>query len=316
MRRPPCASWFASTGSAWPPSAACVHPELRFGGNRCVRAACRTSVISCAAALSRPGIPFDIPSETFNFTACPGSERVGQFPAEDDTIPMNRFQKRMAPVMDLRCRGGCARAGLVRRPAKTCPPLDQILKEVEKRYTGSQFAAEFLQESTIKTMEITDFASGRLYVRYPGMMRWEYEKPERQVIITDGTTLWIFRPQDNLVMTGNAPVFFRDGKGASFLSDISLVRKKFKIVLARAEGEYLYELKMTPIERTMNVSRDPAVHHPTVLQHCAHRDAERPGRRHAHRHHPAPVQRQSGAVAVQLRHPARRRRPENRRLTA
>src|SRR5512139_1321965 len=101
------------------------------------------------------------------------------------------------------------------------PPLDYILKEVEKRYTATQFAADFLQESTIKAMEITDFASGRLYVRYPGMMRWEYEKPERQVIITDGQKLWIYRPQDNLVMVGGAPVFFRDGKGASFLSDIS-----------------------------------------------------------------------------------------------
>ena len=138
--------------------------------------------------------------------------------------------------------------------SENLPPLDYILKEVEKRYTGSQFAAEFLQESTIKTMEITDFASGRLYVRYPGMMRWEYQKPERQVIISDGKKLWIFRPQDNLVMTGSAPAFFRDGKGASFLSDISLVRKKFKIALARAEGEYLYELKMTPLEQTLNVS--------------------------------------------------------------
>jgi len=140
------------------------------------------------------------------------------------------------------------------RAAESLPPLDYILKEVEKRYTGSQFAADFLQESTIKSMEITDFASGRLYVRYPGMMRWEYEKPERQVIITDGKKLWIFRPQDNQVMVGGAPVFFRDGQGASFLSDIGLVRKKFSIQLARAEGEYLYELKMKPIEGAANIS--------------------------------------------------------------
>lgn len=135
------------------------------------------------------------------------------------------------------------------------PPVETVLKELERRYTGSQFAAEFLQESTIRSMEITDFAAGRLYVRYPGMMRWEYEKPERQVIITDGRTLWIHRPQDNLVMTGSAPAFFRDGKGASFLSDISLVRTKFHITMAQAEGEYLYELKLTPRERgSLNLS--------------------------------------------------------------
>jgi outer membrane lipoprotein carrier protein len=134
------------------------------------------------------------------------------------------------------------------------PPVEYVLKELEKRYTGSQYSAEFLQESTIKTMEITDFAQGRLYVRHPGMMRWEYQKPERQVIVTDGRQLWIFRPQDNLVMTGSAPAFFRDGKGASFLSDIGLIRKKFQITMARAEGEYLYELRLTPVEQTLNIS--------------------------------------------------------------
>jgi outer membrane lipoprotein carrier protein len=139
--------------------------------------------------------------------------------------------------------------------ADSTPPLDYILKELEKRYTGSQFSADFLQESTIKAMEITDFASGRVYVRYPGMMRWEYEKPERQVIITDGHKLWIYRPLDNQVMTGNAPVFFRDGKGASFLSDIRLVRQKFTITLHPPEGEYLYELRLVPREKTLNISQ-------------------------------------------------------------
>jgi len=139
--------------------------------------------------------------------------------------------------------------------ADSMPPLDYILKELEKRYTGSQFSADFLQESTIKAMEITDFASGRIYVRYPGMMRWEYEKPEPQVIITDGHKLWIYRPLDNQVMTGNAPVFFRDGKGASFLSDIRLVRQKFTITLHPPEGEYLYELQLVPREKTLNISQ-------------------------------------------------------------
>ena len=139
--------------------------------------------------------------------------------------------------------------------ADSMPPLDYILKELEKRYTGSQFSADFLQESTIKAMEITDFASGRVYVRYPGMMRWEYEKPERQAIITDGHKLWIYRPMDNQVMTGNAPVFFRDGKGASFLSDIRLVRQKFTITAHPPEGEYLYELRLVPREKTLNISQ-------------------------------------------------------------
>ena len=134
------------------------------------------------------------------------------------------------------------------------PSLDQILAGMEKRYANSKISAKFLQESTIKAMEITDFASGRVYVRHPGMMRWEYEKPDKQVIITDGYKLWVYRPEDNQVMTGSAPEFFRDGRGASFLSDIKLIRKKFNIELLESKTNVFHELKLTPLEKNMDVT--------------------------------------------------------------
>jgi outer membrane lipoprotein carrier protein len=85
-------------------------------------------------------------------------------------------------------------------------------------------------------------------------MRWEYEKPEVQVIITDGHKLWIHRPADNQVMTGSAPAFFSDGKGASFLSDIKLIRQKFKISLENSKDNFFYELKLKPLEKTLDVT--------------------------------------------------------------
>jgi outer membrane lipoprotein carrier protein len=132
--------------------------------------------------------------------------------------------------------------------------LEQILDRVEAQYTNKSFKAEFAQESTLKAMDITDFAAGMMYVRYPGMMRWEYEKPEKQVIITDAKKLWIYRPADNQVMTGSAPAFFSDGKGASFLSDIKLVRQKFKISLGQSKDAFFYELILQPIEQTLDVT--------------------------------------------------------------
>ena len=132
--------------------------------------------------------------------------------------------------------------------------LAQILDRMEAQYTDKSFIAEFAQESTLKAMDIADFAAGKMYVRYPGMMRWEYEKPEKQVIITDAKKLWIYRPADNQVMTGSAPAFFSDGKGASFLSDIKLVRKKFNISLEPSTDKFFYELKLKPLEKTLDVT--------------------------------------------------------------
>ena len=138
--------------------------------------------------------------------------------------------------------------------AQSDTTLDRILEGMEKKYTNSSFSATFLQESTIKAMELTDFAKGKVYVRYPGKMRWEYEKPDKQIIITDGYKLWIYRPEDNQVMTGSAPEFFRDGKGASFLSDIKLLRQKFDIELLEEEKSLFYELKLIPREKNMDVA--------------------------------------------------------------
>ena len=59
-------------------------------------------------------------------------------------------------------------------------------------------------------------------------MRWEYETPDRQTIITDNKTLWIFRPEDNQVMIGKAPSFFEGGKGFSFLSNMKLIQQEIQ----------------------------------------------------------------------------------------
>ncbi len=143
--------------------------------------------------------------------------------------------------------------------AETIPlTVDQILDRVESKYTNSKFSADFLQKSTIKAMDISDMASGKVFIKYPGMMRWEYEKPDKQIIITDADKLWIYRPEDNQVMTGKAPTFFRDGKGASFLSDIQLIRQKFDISLGngeKTESDMFYYLKLVPHERTMDISK-------------------------------------------------------------
>jgi outer membrane lipoprotein carrier protein len=135
--------------------------------------------------------------------------------------------------------------------------VDQILEQVENKYANSKFAADFIQKSTIKAMNISDMATGRVYIKYPGRMRWEYEKPDRQIIITDGDKLWVYRPDDNQVMTGKAPTFFRDGKGASFLSDIRLIRQKFDIVLKQGppeESDLFHHLILKPREKTLDIS--------------------------------------------------------------
>ena len=137
------------------------------------------------------------------------------------------------------------------------PPLavEDIIERVEKRYSVSGFSARFLQTATIKAMAIAETASGRLFAKRPGMMRWEYEMPERQLVITDGEKLWIYRPDDYQVMVGKAPSFFGKGKGAGFLSDIKGMRENFEITLDSASKDPNYVLKLVPKEKTYDIAK-------------------------------------------------------------
>ncbi|CAB5094839.1 hypothetical protein D3OALGA1CA_5409 [Olavius algarvensis associated proteobacterium Delta 3] len=137
---------------------------------------------------------------------------------------------------------------------ESVPDVDTLIAGIEKRYAGTGFSARFDQESTLKAMDITDTASGGVWFRRPEMMRWEYETPERQVIVSDGVTLWIYRPEDNQVMLGDASAYFGEGRGASFLSDIRLVKKKFDVQLLDDESADTHSVKMTPREKSHDLA--------------------------------------------------------------
>jgi outer membrane lipoprotein carrier protein len=133
--------------------------------------------------------------------------------------------------------------------------LNKILKGIENRYAGTGFSAVFFQESMLKAMQISDTAEGRLTVKKPGKMRWEYILPDPQTIITDGKSMWIHRPADNQVMVGKAPEFFGGGKGAGFLSDIRQIRKSFRIKQQAAQNSDYLRLQLIPMKPTPDIAK-------------------------------------------------------------
>ncbi len=122
---------------------------------------------------------------------------------------------------------------------KTVVSKEDILSNLEKKYTGKSFVARFSQISRLAALDITEKAMGKAFFSHPGKMRWEYEEPETHQIITNGKLLWIYRPTENQVMTGDAAQFFKSGAGGAFLSDISLIRKNFEIRIKEIAKEYI-----------------------------------------------------------------------------
>ena len=136
---------------------------------------------------------------------------------------------------------------------ETALSLDAIIAKIEARYGPKGFSAVFFQTTTLKALDMTDSAIGRVFIKRPGRMRWEYDTPDKQVIVSDGETLWIHRPDDNQVMIGKAPAFFRGGRGAAFLSDITQIQTHFNIALATSDESLAYLLSLVPKTPTEEV---------------------------------------------------------------
>lgn len=134
------------------------------------------------------------------------------------------------------------------------PLVDQVLSGVEARYASSAFSSRFDIESTLKAMQVTDTAAGRLMVKYPGKMRWEYEQPDPMLFVTDGITLWMYNPQERQVTVGQADEVLGGSQGASFLSDVRLLRQQFQIDLDPNGSDTLARLKLTPREGAFDIA--------------------------------------------------------------
>jgi outer membrane lipoprotein carrier protein len=84
--------------------------------------------------------------------------------------------------------------------------LTDIVEKVERHYDSvSDFEAGFTQRYERRLLRKTVSESGRVSVKKPGRMRWEYRSPEEKVFVTDGAKTYFYLPAENQVMVSHSP---------------------------------------------------------------------------------------------------------------
>jgi outer membrane lipoprotein carrier protein len=112
-------------------------------------------------------------------------------------------------------------------PATAAPTLDEAvnaLEQAQRRVTDLK--APFRQAALNKALNQTVEARGTLYLKKPGRLRWEYQTPTPQEIVSDGTRLWIYTPELKQVNVSAAPAALV-GPAGSFLQGLGQVREHF-----------------------------------------------------------------------------------------
>jgi len=81
------------------------------------------------------------------------------------------------------------------------------VKKLEQAYEAlKDMQASFQQQTSSGAVAVVQQASGRVYFKKQGKMLWKYEAPEEQHIILDGTTLWVYQPEEKQAMKNNFTV--------------------------------------------------------------------------------------------------------------
>lgn len=109
--------------------------------------------------------------------------------------------------------------------------VTEVVAAVEKVYEGTEtLRADFVQVTRSATLGEEQRQKGRVVLKRPRQMRWEFTAPDNKLFVTDGQTIWIWSPKDNQV------IIYKDfseatGDMAGLLSDMRQLDELFQVEL-------------------------------------------------------------------------------------
>lgn len=131
---------------------------------------------------------------------------------------------------------------------------DSIVQRFQVKYEKvSTLAAGFVQETYIRSLDRWEVSRGKVYFKKPGKMRWDYMEPEKDQVVTDGTTLWIYEPDLAQVieipaLTGTATI------AMDFLTGTGRLAEDFSVELVE-DKTTTYLLGLEPREPLEGVKK-------------------------------------------------------------
>ncbi len=110
--------------------------------------------------------------------------------------------------------------------------LRPVLDRLQRHYHDTEsFSAKFSEE--IATVGAPKrMRQGTVSFRKPGRMRWEFEDPEKQTIVSDGETLYSYDPDLNQVVETPLKQALKSSSATAFLLGIGNISRDFKAAFA------------------------------------------------------------------------------------
>ncbi len=111
--------------------------------------------------------------------------------------------------------------------AANSPQLKTLLDRLQKHYQQTNsFSAKF-KEVISPAGGAKREREGTVYYRKPGLMRWEFNGEDQELIVSDGKQLYNYQPDLNQVVETPLAQAFRSSSFAAFMLGIGNVQRDF-----------------------------------------------------------------------------------------
>jgi len=91
-------------------------------------------------------------------------------------------------------------AGAASAPSQVKPArleLPVVVARVQNRYDQAKdFQARFTQKYSRQVVGRVTVSAGHVHFKKPGRMRWDYDKPEARMFLSNGQVLWLYEPEE------------------------------------------------------------------------------------------------------------------------
>lgn len=125
-------------------------------------------------------------------------------------------------------------------------PAD-VARALQARYDGIRdFSADFVQTYRGGVLKIQTSERGTVVVKKPGKMRWVYTNPERKELISDGSKIYWYVPEDRQVVVSDMPTGDKATTPALFLSGRGDVARDFNASFGSSAAGGGLQLKLEP----------------------------------------------------------------------
>ena len=133
------------------------------------------------------------------------------------------------------------------------PTAEDLVRRIEARHRAARsLTARFIQtyRSGMLGHEIVE--SGRLALKRPGRMRWDYEEPEEKTFVADGDAFYFYVPEDRQVIVREQGG--ERGVALTLLSGSTPILDQFRAELDESlDGPV--RVRLTPLEPDPDVER-------------------------------------------------------------